>query len=255
MGTMETPQASLVREFEQTGFLVRRQLAPPELVARLARIAQDLIERPLPPVEYEAHVGYPGAPAALDLPGGGTIRRVCAVIGRDPAFAEWAGHPRVLDILRALLGPRVVLPLAHHNCIMAKDPQFSSDTGWHRDIRYWRYQREELVSVQLALNSLTPDSGSLFLLSGSHQVAVAPGGLDEAGFLRRDYPANRPLFDHRVETSLEPGDVIFFHCRLFHAARRNRSREPRRSLIFTYRAADNPPIPGTRSASMPELPL
>ena len=46
---------------------------------------------------------------------------------------------------------------------------------------------------------------------------------------------------------LKAGDGLFFHARLFHAARRNRTDRPKWSAVFTARPADNPPVPGTRS--------
>jgi phytanoyl-CoA hydroxylase len=52
---------------------------------------------------------------------------------------------------------------------------------------------------------------------------------------------------------LDPGDVLFFHCRTFHAAGRNQTSEIKFSAVFTFRPADNSPKPGTRSAAMPEL--
>ena len=54
---------------------------------------------------------------------------------------------------------------------------------------------------------------------------------------------------------LEPGDVLFFHCRLFHAAGANSTTHTKYSAVFTYHAADNRPLPGTRSASLPEVAL
>jgi hypothetical protein len=54
-------------------------------------------------------------------------------------------------------------------------------------------------------------------------------------------------------TDQEPGDVVLFHCRTFHAARSNSTNEVKLSLVFTYHAADNEPLPGTRSASMPPI--
>ncbi|GAF71697.1 unnamed protein product, partial [marine sediment metagenome] len=39
----------------------------------------------------------------------------------------------------------------------------------------------------------------------------------------------------------------------FHSASRNYSDTPKWSVVFTFRPSDNPPIPGTRSASLPEL--
>ena len=34
---------------------------------------------------------------------------------------------------------------------MTKQARYSSSTGWHRDSRYWHFQRPELISVWLAL--------------------------------------------------------------------------------------------------------
>ncbi|MFO0947752.1 MAG: phytanoyl-CoA dioxygenase family protein [Planctomycetota bacterium] len=241
--------------FDRDGFIIVRRLTPPELLANLCDAAEDQVRKGLPPVEFEASVGYPGSPGSVDQPGGRTIRRLRQAIDRDPVFREWATHPLVVSRLRQLLGPRVVLPLAHHNCIMCKDPKFSSDTGWHRDIRYWRYSKPDLVSVQLALHPLTPDTGSLRFIPGSHRLQLKPEQLDPLGFLDVNQRDNQPLLDRVVDTSLEPGDVVFFHCQTFHAASRNRSSMPRRSLIFTYRSGENAPIPGTTSASLPEIDL
>ena len=47
--------------------------------------------------------------------------------------------------------------------------------------------------------------------------------------------------------------MVLFHCRTFHAARSNSTNEVKLSLVFTYHAADNEPLPGTRSASMPPI--
>ena len=55
---------------------------------------------------------------------------------------------------------------------------------------------------------------------------------------------------------LEAGDVLFFHCRLFHAAGKNRSGEVKLSAVFTYHTAgSNRPIPGTRSDRYPSVPV
>lgn len=242
-----------LQEFERDGFIIARQLAPPDLFQQLLEQADRLASDPQPPVEYEAAVGYPGSPESLDAPGGQTIRRVRRIIGRHPVFLEWASHPCIVGRLRQLLAPDLVVPLAHHNCIMFKDPKFSSDTGWHQDVRYWRYQRPELVSVLLALDDNLPDTGSLQFIPGTHRMTFSKDQLDEESFLREDHPANQPLLEQVVKTEVQRGDVVFFHCRTFHAASRNRSPQWRRSLILTYTSLDNRPIEGTRSADLPEI--
>ena len=56
-----------------------------------------------------------------------------------------------------------------------------------------------------------------------------------------------------IVTSLEPGDVLFFHCKTLHAATRNHTEQTKFSVVFTFRGADNPPRAGSRSAESPEL--
>jgi phytanoyl-CoA hydroxylase len=153
------------------------------------------------------------------------------------------------------MGPQVLLAQAHHNCVMTKNPSHSSVTHWHRDIRYWAFEREELVSVWLALGRETVANGCLLVLPGTHRMAFRDDQLDAAKFLRTDLPENQPLLRTQVAVELEPGDVLFFHCRLLHAAGDNKTSQTKFSLVFTYRAADNQPLAGTRSAALPDVPL
>ncbi|MCY2967307.1 MAG: phytanoyl-CoA dioxygenase family protein, partial [Planctomycetota bacterium] len=76
---------------------------------------------------------------------------------------------------------------------------------------------------------------------------------DEKLFLRTDLPVNQPLIAGKQPVKLAAGDVLFFHALTFHAAGRNTTQQSKYSAVFTFRAEDNPPLAGTRSASMPEL--
>ena len=145
------------------------------------------------------------------------------------------------------------MPLAHHNCIMTKEPRHSSDTGWHQDIRYWSFEQSDLVSVWLALTPENEHNGCLHLIPGTHRLTLDPSRYDEASFLRPELPENRALIAQSVRAELEPGDGLFFHARTFHAASRNHSDATKLSVVFTFRAAGNRPTPGSRSASLPEL--
>jgi len=51
------------------------------------------------------------------------------------------------------------------------------------------------------------------------------------------------------------GDVVFFHCRTLHAAQGNRSDRVKLSVVHTYHPQSCHPLPGTRSASQPGVPL
>lgn len=242
-----------VEQFRNDGYVIVRGLADEALCRDMLQTTRTDLAHEAAPVEYEAELHYPGAPGSLEAVGGRTIRRLKQAHCRGGAFTEWISRPELLARLQQLLGPEVVMPLTHHNCIMTKQPHFSSDTGWHQDIRYWSFSRPELVSVWLALGSEHPKNGCLWLLPGTHRMTFDRNRLDDALFLRPDLPENEALIAQRIPAELEPGDVLFFHCRTFHAASRNHADQPKFSVVFTFRPGDNRPIPGTRSASLPEM--
>jgi phytanoyl-CoA hydroxylase len=251
MGHTFTPQQ--VAQFSRDGYQIVRGLVPAEACARMRASAERDLAAAVPPVEYEADTQYPGAPPSLDAPGGRTVRRLLQAYVRDAAFREWATAAPIVERLKQLLGPQIALSQAHHNCVMTKDPAYSSLTSWHRDIRYWSFERPELVSVWLALGEERRDNGCLLLLPGSHAMDFDATRLDEAQFLRTDHAENAALLETQVYAELQPGDVLFFHCRLFHAAGSNRAARTKFSAVFTYRALDNPPLPGSRSAGLPDV--
>lgn len=244
-----------MERFAADGFLVVPRLASASTLAQLNQaIAQQLADS-IEPAEYEADLRYPGAPAERNAPGGGTTRRLLQAYARDAVFRQWAQDPTIVRILHALLGEEVGLSQAHHNCIMTKQPSYSSSTGWHQDIRYWAFERGELISTWLALGPEFPDNGCLSFLPGTHRMNIADARFDDAKFLRTDLPENQKLIATRVTPALEPGDLVLFHCRTFHAAGNNRTDLPKWSIVFTYHAQDDRPIAGTRSASLPSIAL
>lgn len=239
-------------QFQQDGFLIVRNMASADLVQRMRNITMQGVERRVAPLEFEAELQYPGAPAN-EAEGSDTIRRLKQAHSRDYVFTEWLLNPLLRNRLKQILGQQVVCPLAHHNCIMTKQPQFSSDTGWHQDIRYWSFEQRELVSVWLALGTEAQNNGCLQVIPGSHRELFAPQRFDSELFFRNDLAENEDVLARRVFAELNAGDVLFFHCRTLHAATRNFSEKTKYSVVFTFRSLDNPPIPGSRSSSSPEI--
>lgn len=242
-------------QFERDGFLIVRKLAAPALCQAMLSKAKTDLKAEAPPLEYESDVQYPGSPATRDAPGGHTVRRLLQAYARATVFRDWATHTVITPYLRALLGPKICLAQAHHNCIMTKEPGFSSDTLWHQDIRYWSYTRPELINTWLALGREYSENGGLMILPGTHRMRVEAQRLDANLFLRKDLAENRALMQTQVAVELEPGDVLFFHARAFHAASRNRTDKTKFSVVFTYHAADNSPKANSRSSSIPSISL
>ena len=210
----------------------------------------------LGPAEFEAEVAYPGSPPSRTASGGDTPRRLLHCYARDAAFRRWAIGAEVQNYLRTLFDRSdVMMSQCHHNCVMTKHPGYSSATLWHQDIRYWSFDRPQLISVWLALGAEHERNGALKIIAGSHAMDIDRGRLDKDLFLRPELADNAELIAKARTVELDPGDAVFFHCRLFHAAGTNLTRDVKLSIVTTYHAADNHPIPDTRSARYPSVPL
>jgi phytanoyl-CoA hydroxylase len=238
-----------IEQFRQNGYLIFRKLASPAACEAMLALTRSHLEQAIAPLEYEAELGYPGAPASLDAPGGRTVRRLRSAYDRADCFRTWASDPRIVAWLKQLLGERVCLTRAHHNCAMTKHPNFGTATGWHRDIRYWSFARPDLVSVWLALGRETEANGALRVIPGSHRLDIKREQLDDLDFLRPDVEENQPIFAQGKTVELEQGDVLFFHSGLFHAAGRNTGDVVKTSVVFAYRGESNLPGAGSRSAA------
>lgn len=244
-----------ISAFRQQGYLILRAAADPVFCEQVIAFAQQQLADQVAPIEFEADLNYPGAPASRAAEGGHTARRLLRAYGRGDLPASWATGEAIVPALKQLLGPQARMSQAHHNCIMTKQPQYSSVTGWHRDSRYWSFQRAELVTAWLALRDETVENGCLLVIPGSHQAAVQARQLDEAQFLRPELAENQALIQQAVSVPLGQGDVLLFSSNLFHAAGRNLTSQTKYSMVFTYRALDNPPVAGSRSDSLPEVSL
>lgn len=237
-------------EFDRDGYLIEKSLVDESTVSEMNLIIDDSVNPALAPVEYEADVHYPGAPESKSAPGGQTPRRLLNAYARDVVFRNFARSAPVVERLRQMMRcERVMVSQNHHNCVMTKYPGYSSVTSWHQDIRYWRFDQPELVSVWLALGDEAPENGGLLLIPGSHKLDLPPGRLDAALFLRNDIADNQALIDAAIPANLTAGDVLFFHCETFHAAGQNDTQSVKKSLVYTYHCEQNRPIPETRSAN------
>jgi phytanoyl-CoA hydroxylase len=253
---MDTALSDIETEqFRRDGYLVMRGMVTPVACDLMLSVTRQQLRAEIPPVEYEAEVGYPGAPASLDAPGGRTVRRLRTAWQRHECFRLWATDERLVAMLRQLFGESVTLTLAHHNCVMTKHPNFGTATGWHRDIRYWSFTKPDLISVWLALGNEDDTNGALKVIPGSHRMDISRAQMDDLDFLRPDVAENQPLFAQGTAVELAKGDVLLFHSRLFHAAGRNSSSSVKNSVVFAYHGASNAPVAGSRSAAAGEVAL
>jgi phytanoyl-CoA hydroxylase len=239
--------------FNTHGYLILRNQADQQFVSIMREQVQHDLDEMIEPIEFEADVRYPGSPISKDEPGGKTVRRLKNALVRHPIFLEWLATSRMFSTLSCLLQAPIFCPMAHHNCVMTKQPSFSSETGWHQDIRYWSFNNSELISIWLALGAERKENGCLKLIPGSHQMKFTPDQFDDQKFFRHDYAPNQELISQTILAELDAGDVLLFHARTLHAATRNYSETPKWAFVATFHGENTTPNPGTRSSQMPEI--
>jgi len=241
------------KTFAQAGYVVLRDVLSADQCDEIWDFVAASLDPLVGPAEFEADVGYPGSPADRQAPGGTTPRRLLHAYARSSLLRRLACHEVVGSALKQIIVNDVRLSQCHHNCVMTKHPGYSSNTLWHQDIRYWSFDRPELVSAWFALRPENRANGALEAIPGSHRIDMDRGRFDRDLFLRSEIPENQELLRQAITVELNAGDVLLFHCRLFHAAGKNRTDRVKLSPVFTYHSGDNLPIPGTRSSQYPSV--
>lgn len=245
-----------IQQFKIDGYLVLPELLSPELLAAANYATQQGLDNRIEPFELEADVNYPGAPASSSEPGGDTIRRLLHAYQREAVFEQLARTPLICQGIQQILNcESVFLNPNHHNCVMTKQPQYSSKTLWHRDTRYWQFDNKYLINAWFALGEERTENGAMMILPGSHRWDVQDQALDSAQFLKLDHPFNQDRLATQRTVSLNAGDVLLFSAHCFHAAGKNLTDQAKFSLVYTYHSEQTKPLQNTRSATLPPISL
>lgn len=244
-----------IQQFKIDGYLVLPALLSESETNSLRELTQKHLEQRIKPFELEAEVRYPGAPENTNAEGGGTIRRLLMAYQRDKAFRDIACHTDIINGVKEILdSSSCILNPNHHNCVMTKQPAYSSETLWHRDTRYWNFSDKYLINAWFALGDELQQNGAMKILPGSHRWEVQEHALDEAQFLKLDHHDNQERLATQRLVTLNKGDALLFSAHCFHAAGKNTTLDSKFSMVFTYHGDNTHPTEGTHSASRAEIP-
>lgn len=147
---------------------------------------------------------------------------------------ELATHPRVLDVVEAILGPNILL---YNTTYIIKEAGAPAHVSWHQDLTYWGLDGDAQVSAWLALSRADEESGCMRMIPGSHTA----GGL--AHDTCADDPDNVLFQAQRVRgvdesaatlCELAPGQASFHHGWTLHCSAPNRAADRRIGLNIQY---------------------
>jgi hypothetical protein len=168
------------------------------------------------------------------------------------AIMELICHPTLGELAAAVTGASWVqvwwVQLLYKPPV---DPTLPTHVGWHQDRHYWQVWDEgsELFTAWVALSDVTPSSGPMRFVRGSHRWGYL-GGSDFYGQDHASQQAAFPLPEgaewEEVEAVLPPGGVSFHHNLTLHASGPNRSNAPRRSFAVHMRTERSRPVDDLR---------
>jgi phytanoyl-CoA hydroxylase len=171
------------------------------------------------------------------------VRRIKTPHVHFPMFRELARYPRMLAILKQLLGPAVRL---HGSKINIKAPAYGSPVEWHQDWAFYPHTNDDLLAVGVMLDDCALENGPLMVLPGTHQGPVWNHHA-EGTFCGAMDPESCALdFAKAVPLTAPAGSMSFHHVRLVHGSAQNTSARPRQLLLYEFAAADAWPLMGVK---------
>lgn len=152
------------------------------------------------------------------------------------AFMALAKDRRIIDCIRPLIGDDIQL---EHSKLATKPPaKGKGPFDWHQDFAFFPHTNTDLVAVMVMLDDATPENGCMQIVRGSHKLGLLDHMVD--GFFTGACQASNVWSDPDRVVNITPraGGISIHHCLAPHGSEPNLSGNPRRGLVFQYRADD-----------------
>jgi non-haem Fe2+, alpha-ketoglutarate-dependent halogenase len=146
-------------------------------------------------------------------------------------------HPRLVAIVKDLLGENVVGWGSHYFCKMPGD---GKRVSWHQDASYWPLTPSKTVSIWLAIDDADVENACMRYLPGTHLLGHLTWQLsenDEANVLNQTIPEIE-RYGEPVNVELKAGEIALHSDLLLHGSEANTSARRRCGLTLRYCAAD-----------------
>ncbi len=146
---------------------------------------------------------------------------------------ELATHARVLDVVKALVGPNVLLWNATY---IVKEPHTPTFVSWHQDLAYWSLDGDDQVSMWLALSPAKVVNGCMRMVPGSHLSGHQGHRTtrNDDNVLYQGQTVESVDESVAVACELNPGEASFHHGWTLHPSLPNRSDERRIGFNAQY---------------------
>jgi ectoine hydroxylase-related dioxygenase (phytanoyl-CoA dioxygenase family) len=271
--------------FRRDGFLIVRGLVSPEEVEQLKQHTEDLMQGRLP--QQTSLMETKKAEKGTDVQG---LKRPPEHLSPEEKADWWLRvhmlhrelevherfllHPRVIDVLEALIGPDVI---AMQSMLFLKGPG-KPGQGFHQDSFYIPTYPDSLCGAWLAVDDVDEENGCMYFTPGSQNEPIYPpaenygygdaalkgietvqgvSDTDETkntlvAIARRKYGVTGRGVNETAAI-MKAGDVAFFGGHVFHRSFTNVSKNRfRRSFVGHYSNARGYTDWGARHDNLPQ---
>lgn len=208
-----------IRQFDEKGYLIVRNVLDKKTISRLVVASDHLISSDLETNRQSNPTGlYDGFRNTITL---------------NDAYIPLIRHPKILPLVVHLLGSNLQL-MTSHLIYKYPNPLDTPEThrapGWHRDylqammaLGHHSIPRIELKCAFYFTDLSQPKSGNTMVVPGSNLLTkpleIPKGQADPAG---------------AIEPLLNPGDCLLFENRTWHAGAVNLSDHTRKGIMIGY---------------------
>ncbi len=216
----------IAEDYQREGVVRIRNFFPVELVeeirTELARyIRNDLDTKPADARTLESD--------------GKTIRNLWRLELHNEFFRKLGKRPEIVDLISLLVqGESVLKGVETFN----KPAKIGSGVPYHQDNAYFCQSPPDMLTVWIAIDSVTVDNGAVHFIKGSHQDGVLP--TKRSGVTGNSIGlAEEPTVPKSEQfcAKLEPGDATIHHCNVIHHSDPNTTNHARLGLLLVYRGS------------------
>jgi ectoine hydroxylase-related dioxygenase (phytanoyl-CoA dioxygenase family) len=189
------------------------------------------------PEEMDGHRQYFDALLAKVLAAGKDSYSISTAHLRYGKVYDLLTEPRIVAVVKDLLGENVVAWGSHYFCKMPRD---GKAVAWHQDASYWPLSPSKAVTVWLAIDDADLENACMRFIAGSHHsghLTFRPSSPDEHNVLNQTID-NPEQYGTIVDDILKAGEISVHSDLLLHGSEANQSDRRRCGLTLRYCAAD-----------------
>jgi ectoine hydroxylase-related dioxygenase (phytanoyl-CoA dioxygenase family) len=154
-----------------------------------------------------------------------------------PEVYDLLAHPRIVAVVKDLLGEDVIGWGSHYFCKMPRD---GKRVSWHQDASYWPLTPSKTVTVWMAIDDADTENACMRFIPGSHLYGHLTWSLseDDEGNVLNQTIADAERFGAPVDDVLRAGEISIHSDLTLHGSEANDSDRRRCGLTLRYCAAD-----------------